>query len=109
MLTTFFFIIAGFSLLVIRELCLIVYRLYFHPLAQFPGPTLARATQWYEFYFDVLKWPGGQYWFEVDKMHDRYGNTTQVLNAVLTRRLNNVTGCLHTVVFKRPNRPCYSI
>lgn len=75
------FSVAGFVLLIIREICLIVYRLYFHPLARIPGPKLASATQWYEFYYDVLKWPGGQYWREVDKMHERYGKVPPSLNA----------------------------
>ena len=76
-----FFVVAGFVLLAIREICLIVYRLYFHPLARIPGPKLAAATQLYEFYYDILKWPGGQYWLEVDKMHERYGKFLRCLNA----------------------------
>lgn len=65
-------------LVIIRESCMVIYRLYFHPLAGIPGPKLAAATQWYEFYYDVLKWPGGQYWLEVDKMHDRYGKLSDL-------------------------------
>lgn len=64
---------AGLLLLAVRETCLIIYRLYFHPLASIPGPRLASATQWYEFYYDILRWPGGQYWSEIDKMHETYG------------------------------------
>jgi hypothetical protein len=73
-------IIAGFVLLAIGEICSIVYRLYFHPLARIPGPKLASATQWYEFYYDILKLPGGQYWLEVDKMHERYGEVPRFLD-----------------------------
>jgi hypothetical protein len=50
---------------------LAVYRLYFHPLARFPGRRLAVVTLWYEFYYDVIK--RGKYTFEIQKMHEEYG------------------------------------
>lgn len=48
-----------------------IYRLYFSPIAGFPGPKLAALTYWYEFYYDVVK--DGQYLFHIDKLHKRYG------------------------------------
>ncbi|KAI1141447.1 putative cytochrome P450 [Hypoxylon sp. FL0543] len=50
---------------------LVVYRLYFHPLSEFPGPKLAAATVWYEFYYDGIK--GGRYTFKIREMHEQYG------------------------------------
>jgi len=51
----------------------VIYRLFFHPLARVPGPKLAAATQWYEALWDFLKSPGATYWVEIERMHDRYG------------------------------------
>jgi hypothetical protein len=55
------------------------YRLYFHPLAKFPGPRLAAATTFYEAYFEiVLK---GQYSKQISKLHDEYGKFSSVVCA----------------------------
>ncbi|KAF2248555.1 cytochrome P450 [Trematosphaeria pertusa] len=56
---------------VIRFVCLVIYRLYFSPLAKFPGSKLAAATGWYEFYFDYRY--NGKYVFEIERMHKKYG------------------------------------
>jgi hypothetical protein len=50
---------------------LTIYRLFLSPLAAFPGPKLAAATAWYEFYWNVLK--QGQFTFHLQDLHDRYG------------------------------------
>lgn len=58
----------------IYNVILIIYRLYFSPLAKFPGSKLAAATGWYEFYFDY--WKNGKYIFEIERMHQVYGIPT---------------------------------
>ena len=57
-----------------------IYRLYFHPLRKFPGPKLAAITYGYEFYFDVVR--SGMYIWEVEKMHEKYGNCPTHIKAL---------------------------
>lgn len=57
---------------IIYFISLSVYRLYFSPLAKFPGPKLAALTQWVEAYYE-LKAPGGQFWRQYRKWHEQYG------------------------------------
>nr|A0A0P0ZEA9.1 RecName: Full=Stellatic acid synthase; AltName: Full=Cytochrome P450 monooxygenase Stl-P450; AltName: Full=Stellatic acid biosynthetis gene clusters protein Stl-P450 [Aspergillus stellatus]BAT32890.1 stellatic acid synthase [Aspergillus stellatus] len=59
------------ALFAVYSVAVVVYRLYLHPLARFPGPKLAAATGWYEFYHDVFR--GGQYLYEIESMHRKYG------------------------------------
>jgi hypothetical protein len=59
----------------------LVHRLYFSPLAGFPGPKLAAATHWYEFYYDY--WCNGKYIFEIEKMHKKYGGSSTDYYTVL--------------------------
>lgn len=42
-----------------------------HPLSRIPGPKLAAATYWPEFYHDVIRF--GCYTKEIGKMHEKYG------------------------------------
>lgn len=58
----------------VRGIYIGLYRVYFHPLASFPGPRLAAITKWYEFYYDVIN--RGQFMYEVTRMHDEYGTVS---------------------------------
>lgn len=51
----------------------VIYRLYLHPLARFPGSKLVAITYWVEFYLDVVKAGGGQYYKRVNQMHHKHG------------------------------------
>lgn len=51
--------------------CLVFYRLFLHPLRNVPGPKLAAATSWYEFYQDVIL--DGHYLKEYPRLHEEYG------------------------------------
>ena len=52
-------------------LTIAIHRLFFHPLAAFPGPKLAAITVLYEAYYDV--WKGGKYIFKLNELHRKYG------------------------------------
>ncbi|KAF9889738.1 hypothetical protein FE257_007044 [Aspergillus nanangensis] len=60
----------------IYSLSLVIYRLYFHPLAGLPGPKIAAATSWYEFYYDVIK--RGKYVYKIEDMHRKYGPVLRI-------------------------------
>jgi hypothetical protein len=71
---TIFSVLVLFILgLLAHGVALAIYRLFFHPLVAFPGPKLTAITKWYETYFDVFKAPGGTFMYEIEKMHERYG------------------------------------
>lgn len=55
---------------------LAAYRLYFHPLAKFPGPKLAGLTNWYARYFDVYH--KCQFYHEVNRLHQKYGRSVMI-------------------------------
>lgn len=65
------FLLGAFILWLLYLVALAVYRLYLSPLAKFPGPKLAALTQWYEFYFEVVK--SGQFTFHIQDLHKKYG------------------------------------
>lgn len=65
-------ILTATSACVLYVIGLVVYRLWLSPLSKFPGPKLAAATLWYEFYYDAIC--HGKYTFEIMKMHKKYGS-----------------------------------
>ncbi|CRG85278.1 Trichodiene oxygenase [Talaromyces islandicus] len=55
---------------------LALYHLFFSPLAAVPGPRLAAATAWYEFYWDCPR--KGHYMFKIEQMHREYGPIVRI-------------------------------
>ena len=62
---------SGVFAVLLWNVVLVVYRLYFSPLAKFPGSKLAAATGWVETYHDAFR--GGQFIFKVEEWHAKYG------------------------------------
>ena len=62
-----------------------IYRAFFDSLSKFPGPKLAAASLWYEFYYDVVK--KGQYTWEIGRMHEKYGKSSSSVRASSPKNL----------------------
>ncbi|KAL8658077.1 MAG: hypothetical protein Q9202_007630 [Teloschistes flavicans] len=54
-----------------------IYRIFFHPLAKYPGSYLAAlSTEWYEWYWNIHK--PGQLLFEIERLHQQYGPVIRI-------------------------------
>lgn len=71
----------GGSILLVYVLGLYVHRAFYDSLSHIPGPKLAAATLWYEFYYDVIK--KGRYVWEIGKMHEKYGGSSPAARCYL--------------------------
>ncbi|KAL3427036.1 fatty acid synthase alpha subunit reductase [Phlyctema vagabunda] len=75
---------------------LIIYRLYLHPLAKYPGPILGRLTNLYGGY---QSWKG-TFHEDVSNCHKKYGN---IVRYAPNRILFNTTGGLQDIYGHRSN------
>lgn len=66
-----YYILAALVLFSLYTAGKLVYNLLFHPLCGFPGPKIAAMTSLYEFWYDVIN--DGQYLWQIEKMHEKYG------------------------------------
>ena len=63
-------------LFVVYSTTRIIYNLYFSPISHIPGPKLAAATWWYEYYYDVITY--GRYIFKIRSLHEKYGPIVRI-------------------------------
>ncbi|KAF4454251.1 hypothetical protein F53441_3251 [Fusarium austroafricanum] len=67
---------------VFRTIGTIIYRLFFHPLANFPGPKLAACSElWY-----LRVWISGRYFLQMDEVHRKYGDVVRIATNELSFR-----------------------
>ena len=69
-------VVYGLAAYAIYLISIGVYRLFLSPLARFPGPKLAALSNWYEFYYDVIR--EGEFTFHIQELHKKYGKTRRL-------------------------------
>ncbi|OAP59663.1 hypothetical protein AYL99_06961 [Fonsecaea erecta] len=69
-------LILAVAFTIVYCLVLAIYRVFFHPIAHFPGPKLAGLTRWYEFYYEIIQ--KGQMTFHIQDLHKQYGPIVRV-------------------------------
>ena len=55
---------------------IVIYRLHFHPLANFPGPKIAAVSRLYEFWYQDVK--QNEFHAKINEMHDKYGPIVRI-------------------------------
>ncbi|KAH8803028.1 cytochrome P450 [Xylogone sp. PMI_703] len=84
------------TLLVIYILSTVIYNLLFHPLAGYPGPFLAKFTNWYAVYYSYRQ----EYHIDVYRCHEKYGN---IVRYGPNRLLFNTSGGLKDIYGHQKN------
>lgn len=79
------FFLLPLAFFLVYSIIVVIHRLYFHPLARFPGPKLAAASSLYEFYWNAIK--DGTATHKRKEWHEKYGE--QYI------KRNNFVGCMY--------------
>lgn len=66
----------AFATLVTYRIIIVIYRLYFHPLSQFPGPKLAAASTLYRAYYQMIR--DGEHVAQWTRLHEVYGPVVRI-------------------------------
>ena len=69
---------------------LVFYRLYAHPLKEFPGPVLAAISGWYQTYYDTVT--GGTFVKKYNGWHEAYGMFHVVGSVPIVGLLKSLSG-----------------
>ncbi|OAL33727.1 hypothetical protein AYO20_07065 [Fonsecaea nubica] len=80
-----------------------VYRLFLHPLKEYPGPVLAKITKWYGFYLTSF----GKTYIDYVELHEKYGDIVRIgpneLSFANPESLKYVHGAAANKLGKGPN------
>lgn len=98
-------VIVGIFLAILSyRIYVVVFRIYFHRLANFPGPKLAAASTLYRAYFQC--WKDGLMLEKATELHEIYGSVSQESSGSLNSADKH---CIGPVVRISPNEVSTSI
>ncbi|KAL4929232.1 cytochrome P450 [Aspergillus undulatus] len=60
---------------VLRAALIVIYRLNFHPLANIPGPFIAKTTWLYSTWYNIVR---GRFYLQVQELHEQYGPIVRI-------------------------------
>ncbi|KAJ9503526.1 hypothetical protein LTR99_002288 [Exophiala xenobiotica] len=87
-------LLSALAVTILYFVALAIYRIYFHPLAKYPGPILAKLTQWPE---ARSAWQGRRF-LNLHLMHEEYGDVVRFAPNKISFR---TTGALHDIYADR--------
>lgn len=103
------FATAVFAVALIQFVGISVYRLYFHPLANVPGPFFAKVTYLYSFYYNFLC--SGRFYMKIEELHKKHGEiySSVAFYFILSLVLETVNSLSHGIhLFCRTCCPYYT-
>ncbi|KAF2176885.1 cytochrome P450 [Zopfia rhizophila CBS 207.26] len=81
-----------------------LYRAFFHRLRKFPGPFMARLSKWYGV---SLVLPDFQYYWKVQKLHEKYGDIVRTGPRELSVATADAVPLIHGIASKCTKGPWY--
>ncbi|MCJ1244247.1 hypothetical protein MMC30_001445 [Trapelia coarctata] len=91
--------------LVAQILIITVYRIKFHPLAQYPGPTWAKVTDWYSVYHCFI----GDRHIDFYRLHCKYGDVVRFGPNRIAVNSNTALRDIHAVRANTQKSQYYSV
>ena len=70
------YVTGSIALVIVYFIWSTAYNLFLSPISKIPGPKLAAASWWYEYYHDVVTY--GKYIFSIMDMHKKYGPIVRI-------------------------------
>ncbi|KAG4032396.1 hypothetical protein MFRU_007g02990 [Monilinia fructicola] len=95
------------GILVAHQLIISTYNLLFHPLRYVPGPQLAAATYFLEFWYDVVLF--GRYTKRIEQMHEQYGPIVRISPNEVHCNDSNFIDEVYAIGTRKRDKPIHQV